>query len=480
MKRLKLFVNGQWTEPIDDQYFSAYNPATEEVIAQVAQGSRKDAQRAVASAKSASREFREWSIWKRAELLQRIATVVEKRKEELAYLLTIDQGKPYHTEALREVDSVVRAFSDAAEQIKWMETSFIPTRDEKKRVYNYLAAKGVYAVITPWNYPYMVPTEFLAPGLAAGNTIVWVPAPTTSVCAVKFAECLEEAGVPPGVVNLITGFGDEVGDEIVIHPNTDAIAFCGSTKTGQVIASRGAGKPMLLELGGNGPTIVLADANIEQAAQSIAKACFTNAGQICSSTERILVQKEVQDELVERLLEQVKSIILGDPLDSKTTMGPLNNPPVVDKNIEHAEDSRKRGSTIVTGGKKPTHFEKGYYFEPTIINNVKLDSLYNLDETFGPVAPVIPFESLDEALEITYQSKWGLSSAIFSQHLKTALTFAEKMPTGLVNINDNSDYWEPHLPFGGVAGKTSGLGRVGGKYAIREMSDLKTITIDLK
>ena len=479
MKTLKMFVGGNWINPREEEYFSAYSPSTGEKIARVASGSRGDAQKAIHEARKASEKFREWSIWDRANLLQRIAAVVEKRKTELAHVLTLDQGKPYYSEALKEVESVIRAFSETAEQIKWLETSFTPTKDPYKRVYSCLQAKGVYAVITPWNYPLMVPTEFIAPGLAAGNTIVWVPAPTTSVCSVKFAECFEEAGVPNGVINLITGMGNVVGDEIVSSPNTDAIAFCGSTATGKVIAQRGAGKPLLLELGGNGPTIVLKDADLDYAAQSIARGCFTNAGQVCSATERILVHKDLHDSLADKLTMYAKQIVLGDPFDKNTTMGPLNNYPVVEKNDLHAEDSRKRGSTFLIGGERDTTLSSDLYFKPTVIVDVKQDSLYNLDETFGPVAPILSFSTQEELLKMVNKNKWGLAAAIYTTHLKNAISLAEKVPTGLVNINDNSNYWEHHIPFGGVAGRSSGIGRVGGKYAIQEMSDLKTISIDL-
>ncbi|WP_257350711.1 aldehyde dehydrogenase family protein [Pseudalkalibacillus decolorationis] len=479
MEKLKMFVGGKWKEAEGDKHFLAFSPSTGEEIAQVAEGSREDARQALQEARKASEEFRKWSVWDRASLLQRISIVVEQRKEVLAHALTLDQGKPYYTEAIQEVESVVRTFSETAEQIKWIETSSTATKDPYKRVYSFLQPKGVYAVITPWNFPLMVPTEFIAPGLGAGNTIVWVPAPTTTVCSVKFAECFEEAGVPKGVINLVTGMGNVVGDEIVSSPYSDAIAFCGSSATGKLIAERGAGKPLLLELGGNGPTVVLKDADLDYAAQSIAKGCFTNAGQICSATERILVQKNVHDALVEKLTMYAKQVVLGDPFDTKTTMGPLNNYPVIKKNEQHVADSQKRGSTFLVGGKRATHLSNDLFFEPTVIIDVKQDSLYNLDETFGPVAPVMSFSTQEELLKITHQNKWGLASAIYTNHLKEAISLAEKMPTGLVNINENSNYWEPHIPFGGVAGKSSGIGRVGGKYAIQEMSDLKTISIDL-
>lgn len=478
-KRFKMFVNGEWVEPVSEQYFETINPANESVIGEIPNGNRKDASLAIEAAIEASTTFRFWSNWERAELLVKISRVVEKRKEELATVLTEEQGKPYHSEALAEISDTAKTFQEAAEQIKWLESSVIPVEDKNKRVFNIYQPRGVYAVITPWNFPFMIPTEYLSAGLAAGNTIVWVPAPTTSLCAIKLVECMEEAGIPKGVVNLVTGEGEVVGDEIVSNPGTNAIGFTGSSQTGKLIASRGAGKPLLLELGGNGPTIVLKDADLEHAAESIASGCFFNAGQVCSSTERILVHQDVYDDFVELCLKQAQKVRLGDPFDPLTTMGPLNNDKVVEKNRTHAKDSIEKGAKILFGGKTPDHLSQ-YYFEPTVVVNVPLNSVYNLEETFGPVMPIIPFKTNEEALKIANHNDWGLVNSVFTTSLKDSMYFSEHLRAGIVNINENSNYWEPHVPFGGASGKNSGVGRIGGKHSLRAMSDLKTICMDLR
>ena len=479
IRKYKMYINGKWVESLEGKYFDAYSPSTGNIIAKIAEGTRDDAKLAIQAARSATSTFAAKSVWERSELLKAISMVIERRKEELAYELTLDQGKPYYSEALAEVSAMAKTFLEAAEQIKWLETSFIPVEDKNKRVFSIRQPRGVYAIVTPWNFPYMIPTEYLSAGLAAGNTIVWVPAPTTSLCAVKLMECLEEAGVPKGVVNLVTGMGPVVGDEIVSNPGTDAIGFTGSSATGRLIAARGAGKPMLLELGGNGPTIVLKDADVDQAAKSIAAGCFFNAGQVCSSTERILVHKEIHDVFVEKLVAHAKEVVLGDPFDQRTTMGPLNNYQVAEKNDQHARDAIDKGATILVGGKRATHLKSNLFFEPTVIIDIKEDCLYNKEETFGPVAPVLSFSSNEEALEIAHRNKWGLVSSVFTMNMKEAIYFAERLRTGIVNINDNSNYWEPHIPFGGASGKSSGIGRLGGKHSIMEMSDLKTICLDI-
>nr|WP_309099997.1 aldehyde dehydrogenase family protein [Fredinandcohnia onubensis] len=477
MREYKMYINGKWEQSASGKYFDTINPSTETVLARITEGQREDASNAVLAAKRASAKYKRYSPWERSELLLNIAGVIDKRKEELARVLSEEQGKPYHTEALAEVSNAVKTFQEAAEQIKWLESSVIPVEDKNKRVFNIYQPRGVYAIVTPWNFPFMIPTEYLSAGLAAGNTIVWVPAPTTSLCAIKLMECMEEADLPKGFVNLVTGYGHIVGDEIVSHPQTDAIGFTGSSKTGKQIAIRGAGKPLLLELGGNGPTIVLKDADLEFAATSIADGCFANAGQVCSSTERILVHREVYKEMKTLLFNEVDKVRLGDPFDPLTTMGPLNNLDVVKKNIEHAQDSQNRGAQILRGGRVNTKLGN-YFFEPTLIVDVPEDSLYNMAETFGPVIPLIPFDSNEEALRIANHNEWGLVNAVFTNNLNDTQYFSDNLQAGIVNINENSNYWEPHIPFGGASGKKSGIGRIGGKHSLIAMSDLKTICIN--
>lgn len=478
MKKLKMYMDGKWVESISGAYFDAFNPATGELIAKVAEGTREDAQAAITAAGRGFEQISSMSVWERSRLLTSIASVIEKRKEALAHTLTLDQGKPYHTEALPEVEGTIAAFLEAAEQIKWLETSVISVEDSSKRVFTIRQPKGVYGIITPWNFPFMVPAEYIAYGLAAGNAIVWAPAPSTSVCAVALAECLEEAGVPQGAVNLVTGKGAIVGDEIIANPGTDAIGFTGSTATGNQIAIRGAGKPLLLELGGNGPTIVLADADLDRAAKSIAFGSFFNGGQVCTSTELILAQKDIHDELVRRVLLHAKEILLGDPFDPRTTMGPLNNEMVVAKNDEHALDSLKKGAEILLGGKRATDMKSNLFFEPTVITGVTEDCLYCQEETFGPVAPFMSFSTHAEALELARKNKWGLVSCVFTNNLKDSMYFAEKIKAGIVTINSVSGGGS-NIPFGGVAGKQSGMGRIGGKYSLYEMTDLKAICMDV-
>lgn len=479
-QQLKMYIDGKWVASESGAYFAAENPATLEVIAHVPEGTREDARRAVAAAGNHATEIAGMSIWERSRLCRRIADVMEQHGTELARILSQDQGKPLYAEAEHEVKSAIEGFREASEQIKWLEGSTIPVENVNKRVFTFRQPRGVYAVITPWNFPLNIPVEYLAPGLAAGNAIVWVPAPTTSVIAIKLVECFQEAGVPPGVVNLVTGPGPVVGDEIVAHPGTHAVGFTGSPQTGEHIARRAAGKPLLLELGGNGPTVILDDADLELAALATAAGAFFNAGQVCSATERVLVHRRVHEPIAELLVAQAKKVQLGDPLARGTTMGPLNNRGVADKMDRHLEDGVKRGARVLFGGERARELGSELFYRPTVLDNVSANSFINYEESFGPIAPLIEFEDVDEALRIANSAGLGLVASLFTRDLRRAYRISEQLRAGIVNVNDTSNYWELHIPFGGVSGTRSGIGRLGGKHTIMEMSDLRTITIDLR
>jgi len=381
---------------------------------------------------------------------------------------------------LLEVEGTVEQFRMAAENIKRLETSVIPSRDINKRILTIRQPKGVYGIITPWNFPLAIPAEYIAPALVSGNTIVWKPASYTSGIAVRLAECLDKADVPKGVFNLVIGPGSIVGNEIATNSKIDAIGLTGSSETGKEVAKKAAGKSLLLELGGNGPTIVLDDADVQIAAERTAFGCFLNAGQACDSTERILVSKKIHDEFVKRVIDIAKSIKLGDPLSDDTTMGPINNEDTAAKVDSHIKDALEKGAKILYGGKRAKNFPTNLYYEPTVIDNITEDMLLNIEETFGPVAAIMTFSDYDEAIEISNRSILGLQSALFTSSLKSAFYFAERIQTGNVVVNDSSVYWEGHTPFGGCGGKRSGYGRLGGKNTIMEMTDLKTIVIDLE
>jgi acyl-CoA reductase-like NAD-dependent aldehyde dehydrogenase len=474
----RMFVAGEWRDARSGATESATSPATGEELGPVAQGDRPDAQDAIDAAASAFPGWAAETAFARAAALHRVADVCERRRDELAHALTLDQGKPLQAEAYDEVDELVAMWRAAAEDGVRLEGSIPPSSSPGKRVLLMRRALGPVAVVTPWNWPYTMPAEIVAPALAVGNTVVWAPAPSTAVCSGLLAECIAEADLPPGVFNFVLGPGPVVGDEIVANPGTVAVGFIGSTATGRRIAERAAGKRLLLEMGGNGPLVVLEGANVEAAATAAVSACFLCAGQSCTAGERLLVAEGARDEFVERLAGAVAADVrLGDPFAAETTMGPLNNDAVAAKMDAHVEDAVGRGARVVAGGARSSDFPTDLYWTATVLDGVPEDSEAAREETFGPIAPVVPIRDLEHAIALTNASPYGLLAAVFTGDVMDGLRFADRVRTGLVNVNETTNYWENHLPFGGRAGSDSGTGRIGGRHALEQLTELQTIVI---
>jgi acyl-CoA reductase-like NAD-dependent aldehyde dehydrogenase len=300
------------------------------------------------------------------------------------------------------------------------------------------------------------------------------------VCAAAFASCLEAAELPRGVVNMVTGPGTVVGDEIAANPDTQAVGFIGSIATGLSVAQRGAGKELLLEMGGNGPLVVMDDGDLDAAVLATLTACFLNAGQSCTAGERILVHEAVKDDYVARLAKAIdEQVRIGDPFDDATTLGPVNNSATADKTERHVGDAVERGATVVTGGQRTPGAGSDLFFEATVLDGVSDEMEIAREETFGPVAPVQTIRSLDAAIAAVNGTEYGLLSAIFTRDLRQGIRFAESVRSGWVNVNEGTNYWESHLPFGGRAGSSSGVGRVGGRFSMDRLTELKTVVIDL-
>jgi acyl-CoA reductase-like NAD-dependent aldehyde dehydrogenase len=474
----KMFVGGSWQPSASGETFDATSPATGELIATVPQGDRGDAIRAIDAARAAADGWARLTAFERAAKMHAVGDVIEARRDDLARTLTLDQGKQLRAEALDEVDELVEYWRMAAEDAKRLAGELPNSFSPGKRVMLARRPRGVVGVISPWNWPYTMPAELIAPALACGNAVVWTPAPSTAVCAVALAECIVEADLPPGVFNLVTGPGPVVGDEIARNPGTNGVAFIGSTATGRLVGQAAAGKAVLLEMGGNGPLVVMNDANVEAAVDATLTACYLCAGQSCTAGERILVHRAVRDEFVELLARRVtERILLGDPFDDATTMGPVNNEPVAVKMDEHVGDAVARGASVVSGGARADGFATSLYWQPTILTDVPADARVAVEETFGPIAPVVAVDSLQHAIDLTNASPYGLLSAIFTANLQDGLEFADRVHTGWVNINESSNYWEAHLPFGGRAGTDSGIGRVGGSHVMQSFTELQTVVL---
>jgi succinate-semialdehyde dehydrogenase/glutarate-semialdehyde dehydrogenase len=479
-KDYPMYVAGRWAIGEAEARMEATSPATGERIGTVPEGTRADVQRAIAAANEAWPGWAALSAFERAAAMVRIAQIIEERRDDLAETLSLDQGKPLQAEALDEVDELVAYFEMAGADVTRLEGAMPPSIDADKRVMLYRVPRGVVGVISPWNWPYTMPAELIAPALACGNAIVWAPAPSTSVCAVKLAECIVDAGLPPGLFNMITGKGPVVGDEVAANPGIQAVGFIGSIETGQKVASRAAGKTLLLEMGGNGPMVILDDADIQTAAEESLTSAFLGAGQSCTAGERFLVHERVYDAYLEELGHAIgRGIKLGDPFDATTTLGPLNNEPTANKMDRHISDALEGGAELVSGGTRAEGFPTDLYYQPTVLGNVTDGMLVSKEETFGPIVPATVIHDEEEAVRAINSSPYGLLSAVFTRDLRRGLRFAEAVRTGWVNVNASSNHWESHLPFGGRAGSFSGVGRVGGRYAMEAFTELKTVILNL-
>lgn len=471
----QLFVGGKWVDGSSGEMVSVDSPATGKSLAQVPLGSANDVDRAVEAARSAKKQMSRMSAFQRGALANRVADVILDRKEEIARDLAQEQGKPYHTDAIGEVEVAVEMWRDAAEIIKRLEGEVIPSSDPHKRILTIRQPRGVYAVITPWNFPATIPTEYLAAGLAAGNAIVWKPSVLTPLTALHMAQAMHDAGVPDGAINVLTGRGATVGEAMVSHPHVDAVGATGSPDTGDRIARAAGAKPLLLELGGNCPVIIAEDADVEYAIERAAYGSFANAGQICDSTERILVHESHIERVAEGIAARAGTLKLGPSLDPATTMGPLNNEHTAAKVDRHLDDARQHGATVVVGGERDSGFPTRLFYRPTVVTGVTRDMQVFREETFGPVATLISFSHIEEAIELANDTDLGLVAGVFTADPELAGYIGEELEAGIVNINEVPTYWQPHTPFGGFSGKRSGVGRLGGKYTIMEMSQIKTL-----
>jgi len=475
MREYLLYLDGKWSAG-GAGTMPATSPSSGEAFASVAVADLADVDRAVRAARAASVGWAASSAFERAARCESVVAAIRRRRDELAHALSEDQGKPLLAEACDEVDELCDYFTMAGEGAKRLDGSLPPSTSADARVLVTRVPLGVVGVVSPWNWPYTMGAEVFAPALAAGNTVIWVPAPTTAACSALLTEVIAQAGLPPGVFNFLPGPGAVVGDAVVGHPGVDAVGFVGSVATGRRVAARAAGKTQLLELGGNGPMVVLDDADLAHAAAAALEAAYLCAGQSCTAGERFLVHSSVRAEFVERVVAATtERVRLGDPFDPLTTMGPLNNEPNAEKFDAHVADAVGRGAIVCCGGNRASGYATRLFAEATVLDGVTAEMLIAQDETFGPVVPVMEISSDSEALEITNGSPFGLTAAVFTQDLERGLAFAEAARAGWVNINASTNLWESHLPFGGRSGSVSGRGRVGGGSLLEAFTEPKTI-----
>jgi acyl-CoA reductase-like NAD-dependent aldehyde dehydrogenase len=478
VQTLRNFIGGDWVDGTGESSREIVSPVTGEKLADVPDASAEDVRRAAKAARDAQPKWAALSAWERAKVCHAIADLIEERKEDFARELSLEQGKPYAAEAIPDIEETAENFRIAAEDVKRLESAVIPSQDVNKRIITFRKPNGVYAGITPWNFPTLIPVELIAPGIAAGNTIVMKPSEWTPIAMANFMQIMADAGLPEGVVNVVYGGGD-VGERLITDENVDCVGFVGSHATAEKIVREAGLKRTLIEASGNGPVIVCADADLEAAARGAVFGGFFCAGQVCCATERVLVDRAVHDDFLAAVVDEAKGWKLGDPFDDETLVGPLNNEPTAVKMDAHLEDAVGKGAEIVLGGSRDEGRPTALYYQPTVVDNVGTDTLINRDETFGPIVPLIPVGSDEEALAVANDSYLGLQAAVYTRSLKRAFTYLDNLRVGNVVVNDSTDYWEAHEPFGGAAGTRTGWGRIGGRYTMLDMTDLKTVVLDV-
>lgn len=474
------FVAGEFRAADSDEAVAVVSPVTGEVVAELSLAGAHEADRAVAAARRAVDDYRHWSTHERAALCHRVAGLVERDHAELARLTTLEQGKPYKAEALGDVEDTAGLFSTSAEDAIRLYGEAIPSASRTKRMFTYRAPVGVWAAITPWNFPLMIMAEFIAPALATGNAVVAKPPAHTPLACLRLGELLAEAGVPPGLVSILPGEG-ALGERLTTHPGVDAIGFVGSSATAERIVAAAGLKRSIIEASGNGPVVVLDDADLEHAARAAVYGAHWNAGQVCCATERVVVAESVRADFVAEVERAMEVVVLGDPFDDATNMGPLNNGTSADKMDRHVADAVRRGATLVSGGRRRDGMPTDLYYEFTVLDGVRPDMAVATEESFGPVVPVIGVAGGDdEILRVANTDPLGLQGAVFTSSLARAFRFGEGLRCGSVVVNDSTDYFENAQPFGGAAGTRTGWGRVGGLAQLRDMTDTRCLILGLE
>lgn len=472
---VKSFIGGKWVEAATGETFPTYSPATEEIIAEVTRSGKKEVDAAVQAAKTAYKDWRLTPAPRRGEILYRLARLLEERKEELSRLATMEMGK-----ILAETRGDVQEAIDMAYYMA----------GEGRRLFGYTApvempnkfgmalrdSVGVVGLITPWNFPVAVPSWKMLPALICGNTLVWKPAEDTPATAALFVKAFEDAGLPAGVINLVTGAGD-TGALLVEHPDVRIISFTGSTDTGLKVYTKAAalGKKVTLEMGGKNAIIVMDDANFDLAVEAITWSAYGTTGQRCTATSRLIVQKGIRPRLVEALVEKARSIKIGNGLDETVNMGPLVNQKALDKVAGYMEVAKNEGVRILCGGSRA--LDKGYFFQPTLLDGVKPGMRVEQEEIFGPVLSVVEFDTLEEAIEINNNTRYGLSSSIFTENVNAAFRAIRDLTTGIVYINHGTTGAEIQFPFGGTRGTGNGM-REAGQAGLDSFTEWKSVYVD--
>lgn len=478
-----MFIDGEWVESNTGKMRNIINPYNQEIIATVPEADKSDAKNAIASAKKAFNKG-EWSTIpaiERGKVVRKIADLIERDREELAELESLDTGKTVEESRIDmdDIAAVFRYYADMADKEVGDEIINSPIPNSISKIVR--EPVGVCAQITPWNYPLLQASWKLAPALVAGNTLIMKPSEITPLTTIKAFELMEEAGIPTGVVNLMLGPGNSVGEELASNDDVDLVSFTGGIESGKKVMQAASSnvKKLALELGGKNPNVIFADADFETAVDQAMNAVFFHAGQVCSAGTRLIVQESIHDLFVDELVRRVKKIRLGSGFDKSTQMGPLISKDHLTKVIDYVEKGKQEGVTVAVGGGIPDNPElkSGFFYLPTVLTDCKSDMSVVQEEGFGPVITVEKFTTEEQAVELANDSIYGLSGGVFTNDIAKAERCVAKMRMGTVWINDVNLYF-PQAPWGGY--KQSGIGRELGETGLEEYQEMKHIYQNLK
>jgi succinate-semialdehyde dehydrogenase/glutarate-semialdehyde dehydrogenase len=473
MKTYPVYLNGNWT--ITGDSIPVVNPADAEVFARMTVVDRAQAGQAIRDAHAAFASWRHVTGKGRGELLHKAANELERRREEVARLITVENGKPL-TQSQGEVALAVDHLRWFAEEARRGYGRIVPPQAEEKRHLVIKTPVGVVAAITPWNFPLMLPARKVAPALAAGCTVILKPSEKTPLSAVALAECIEAARPPKGVFQMLVGHAAELGEEFLAHPLCRKLSFTGSTEVGRKLIAGAAPhvKPLSLELGGHAPVLVFDDCDLHQAVKHTLIAKFRNTGQSCIAANRIYVQRAVYPAFLRAFVDETRAMKMGSGLDPEVAIGPLINEAAVARAIEHVQDAVAGGAKLLCGGVRGNG--PGFFFEPTVLSDVSRSALCMFEETFAPIAPLTPFDTEREAVELANSSTRGLSAYVFTRDLKRLFRLAEVLEAGMIGFNDGLPTTSP-CPFGGV--KQSGWGRELGSEGLEAFLETKHVSVSL-
>lgn len=470
---MKMLIDGKFEDK--KETFNVINPYNNETVDTVPIADRGDVKKSIEAANKAKKEFQDFSSRKISEGLYSAYEELKANQKDLAKTITKETGKPIK-DSLGEMARSVDSLKFAAEEAKRIYGETVPLDaglgGKGFFAFTQKIPLGVVAAITPFNYPVNLSLHKIAPAIAAKNTTILKPSLQAPLAAMMMAEILASE-FPDGVVNTVTGYGSEVGDELIVNDNVNKISFTGSVATGLLISSRAGMKKITLELGGNDPLLVLEDADIEKAVNATVLGSYLFSGQVCMAVKRIILDEKIADEFVDFLVKETKKLKIGNPMDSKTDIGPLIDENAAKMVEQSVEEACKNGAMLLTGGNRENAF-----FEPTVLDNISPDMNIVVNETFGPVSPIIRVNGVDEAISVANNSEFGLQAGVFTESIRNALKCANEIEAGSVFINKQSTFRTDNMPFGGF--KLSGMGKEGIKYAVEDMTRTKLIGLNLR